>query len=708
MRNLIIILTVITLYSCNNMNVTPPIAKKVEKKLEIHNDVRIDNYYWLNQRENPEVISYLDEENNYKEAKLKSTERFQKNLFEEMKSRIKEDDNSVPYFLNDYWYITKYEKNKEYPIYTRKYMDLDADEEILLDVNVLAKDYDYYQISGISISPDNKKMAFGVDTLSRRIYTIKVKDLSTGEMYPDKIDGVNSYTTWAADSKTMFYTGKDEQTLRSDRIFRHSLGENQDDDKLVYEEKDDTFSTFVYPSKSREYIMIGSSSTMSTEYRFLSSKTPLEPFKIIQKRERGLEYSPSHVGDMFYISTNIDESTNFKLVKTPISSTEKSNWKDVIPHREDVLIEDTDFFNDFMVIGERSNGLLKIRIKSWDGNEDYYLDLSSQFDFENETYSASIGYNPNFNTNLLRYSFTSLTTPYSIIDYNLTTKEEEVQKQQEVLGGSFDSKNYTSERVFATAHDGVQIPISIVRHVETELTPETPLLQYGYGSYGLTRDPSFSSIRLSLLDRGFVFAIAHVRGGEYLGRPWYENGRMLSKKNTFKDFISCSEFLIEKEYTSREHLYAEGGSAGGLLMGAIMNMAPDLYNGVIAAVPFVDVVTTMLDDTIPLTSGEWDEWGNPNDKEYYEYMKSYSPYDNLLETEYPNTLVTTGLHDSQVQYWEPAKWVAKLRQYHKGENIILLHTNMETGHSGSSGRFEALKEVAMEYAFLFMLEGITK
>jgi oligopeptidase B len=690
------------------MNETPPIAKKVKKELKIHNDIRIDNYYWLNQRENPEVISYLNQENKYKETKLKSTKKFQKKLFEEMKGRIKKDDNSVPYFFNDYWYITKYEKNKEYPIYTRRYLNIEGQEEVLLDVNELAKDYDYYQVSGISISPDNKKMAFGVDTLSRRIYTIKVKDLSTGKMYPDQIHGVNSYSTWAADSKTMFYTGKDDQTLRSDRIYRHKLGNNQKDDKLVYEEKDDTFSTFVYPSKSREYIMIGSSSTMSTEYRFLSSKTPLDTFKIIQKRERGLEYSPSHVGDMFYISTNIDESTNFKLVKTPISSTEKSNWEDVIPHRDDVLIEDSEFFNDFMAIGERSNGLLKIRIKSFDGKEDYYLDLSSQFDFENNTYSASIGYNPNFKTNLLRYSFTSLTTPYSIIDYNLISKDEEVQKQQEVLGGNFNSENYTSERVFATAHDGVQIPISIVRHVDTELTSQTPLLQYGYGSYGLTRDPSFSSIRLSLLDRGFVFAIAHVRGGEYLGRAWYENGRMLNKKNTFKDFISCSEFLIEKGYTSKQHLYAEGGSAGGLLMGAIMNMAPDLYNGIIAAVPFVDVLTTMLDDTIPLTSGEWDEWGNPNDREYYDYIKSYSPYDNLIETEYPNTLITTGLHDSQVQYWEPAKWIAKLREFHKGENIILLHTNMDTGHSGSSGRFEALKEVAMEYAFLFMLEGIYK
>ena len=708
MKNLLITLSIIFLYSCNNMNETPPIAKKVKKELKIHNDIRIDNYYWLNQRENPEVISYLNQENKYKETKLKSTKKFQKKLFEEMKGRIKKDDNSVPYFFNDYWYITKYEKNKEYPIYTRRYLNIEGQEEVLLDVNELAKDYDYYQVSGISISPDNKKMAFGVDTLSRRIYTIKVKDLSTGKMYPDQIHGVNSYSTWAADSKTMFYTGKDDQTLRSDRIYRHKLGNNQKDDKLVYEEKDDTFSTFVYPSKSREYIMIGSSSTMSTEYRFLSSKTPLDTFKIIQKRERGLEYSPSHVGDMFYISTNIDESTNFKLVKTPISSTEKSNWEDVIPHRDDVLIEDSEFFNDFMAIGERSNGLLKIRIKSFDGKEDYYLDLSSQFDFENNTYSASIGYNPNFKTNLLRYSFTSLTTPYSIIDYNLISKDEEVQKQQEVLGGNFNSGNYTSERVFATAHDGVQIPISIVRHVDTELTSQTPLLQYGYGSYGLTRDPSFSSIRLSLLDRGFVFAIAHVRGGEYLGRAWYENGRMLNKKNTFKDFISCSEFLIEKGYTSKQHLYAEGGSAGGLLMGAIMNMAPDLYNGIIAAVPFVDVLTTMLDDTIPLTSGEWDEWGNPNDREYYDYIKSYSPYDNLIETEYPNTLITTGLHDSQVQYWEPAKWIAKLREFHKGENIILLHTNMDTGHSGSSGRFEALKEVAMEYAFLFMLEGIYK
>ncbi|MBT3503994.1 MAG: S9 family peptidase [Cryomorphaceae bacterium] len=707
MRNLLILSLSLTIfYGCSNMNIAPPIAVKKEKKLVIHDDARVDNYYWLNDRENPEVISYLEEENKYTDALLKSTKSLQERLFNEMKSRIKEDDNSVPYFYNDYWYTTKYEKGKDYPVYTRKYKDLNAEDEIILDVNSLAKGYKYFRVSGISISPDNKKVAYGVDTLSRRIYTIKVKNLVTNEMYSDNIDGVESYATWAADSETIFYTGKDIQTLRSDKIYRHKLDNDQKDDVLVFEEKDETFSTYVYPSKSREYIMIGSGSTMSSEFSYLSSNSPLDSFKLIQERERGLEYRPYHFDDMFYISTNIDKSTNFKLVKTPISSPSKSNWEDVIPHRDDVLLEEVDFFRNFMVIGERNNGLLKIRIKSWDGTEDYYIGFKSGFDFEKETYNASIDLNPDYDTNVLRYNYTSLTTPYSVIDYNVETQEEEIKKQQEVLGGKFDSKNYTSERLFATAHDGIKIPISIVRHVNTELNQDTPILQYGYGSYGITIDPSFSSVRLSLLDRGFVFAIAHIRGSQYLGRPWYENGRMLSKKNTFRDFVSCSKFLIENNYTSKDHLYAEGGSAGGLLMGAIMNMAPEIYNGVISAVPFVDVITTMLDETIPLTSSEYDEWGNPNDKEYYDYMKSYSPYDNVRKVEYPNTLVTTGLHDSQVQYWEPAKWVAKLRTYHQGDNMIMLHTNMNTGHSGASGRFEPLKEIAMEYAFLFMLEDI--
>src|SRR6056300_898482 len=712
--NLIQMLIFVALFSaCKNnvpmnfdTNIQPPDAEKNPFQLKSHEDIRIDPYYWMRERENPEVIDYLERENDYYKKMTQDTESFREDLFEELKARIKEDDNSVPYFYNDYWYITRYEKGNDYPIYTRKYKQLDAKEEIILDVNLLAKDYKYFRVSGISISPDNKKVSYGVDTLSRRIYTIKIKNLDTDEMYSDNIEGVNSYAAWAEDSETIFYTGKDTQTLRSDKIYRHKLDSDQKDDILVFEEKDETFSTYVYPSKSREYIMIGSGSTMSTEYRYLSSKTPLESFKVIQERERGLEYRPYHFEDMFYISTNIDNSTNFKLVKTPILSPSKNNWKDVIPHRDDVLLEEVDFFRNFMVIGERNNGLLKIRIKSWDGNQDYYLGFKSGFDFENETYDASIVLNPDFDTNILRYNYTSLTTPYSVIDFNLDTQEEEIQKQQEVLGGNFDSKNYTSERLFATSHDGVKIPISIVRHVDTELNQDTPMLQYGYGSYGSTIDPSFSSVRLSLLDRGFVFAIAHIRGSQYLGRSWYENGRMLSKKNTFEDFISCSKFLIENSYTSREHLYAEGGSAGGLLMGAIMNMAPELYNGIISAVPFVDVITTMLDDTIPLTSSEYDEWGNPNDEEYYNYIKSYSPYDNVRSVEYPNTLVTTGLHDSQVQYWEPAKWVAKLRTYNQGDNVILLHTNMDTGHSGASGRFEPLKEIAMEYAFLFMLENI--
>ena len=685
-------------FSCTYMTHTPPNAAVKEKKLSKHGDTRIDPYYWLNDAENPEVIQYLEDENAYTKAILKPTEKFQKDLFEEMKGRIKEDDSSVPYFLNEYWYISKFEKGKDYPIYTRKHKTLDADEEVLLDVNELAKDLVYCQVSGLSVSPDNTKLAFGIDTLSRRIYTIKVKDLVTGKMLDDEIKGVSSYAAWAADSNTMFYTAKDEETLRTDRIFRHELGQPQDNDVMVFEEKDETFYTFVYPSKSRKYIMIGSTSTMTSEYQFLASDTPKDTFKTIHKRERGLEYSVAHFGDSFYITTNADNSTNFKLAKAPTSAPTKSNWKDVLPHRDAVLLEGVELFRDFMVVSERQNGLLQLRVMRWDETEDYYLDFNS------ETYTASLSTNLDFDAHVFRYNFSSLTTPSSVIDYDTKTKTKEIKKEQEVLGGTFDKKNYTAERLWATAADGAKIPISLVRHIHTDLTPDTPLLQYAYGSYGNTIDPYFSSVRLSLLDRGFVFVIAHVRGGEYLGRPWYENGRMLSKKNTFTDFVSCSEFLIEKGYTSASHLYAMGGSAGGLLMGAIMNMAPELYNGIVAAVPFVDVVTTMSDDSIPLTTGEYDEWGNPNEKEYYDYIKSYSPYDNVREVSYPNTLITTGLHDSQVQYWEPAKWTAKLRDKHQGDNLILLHTNMEAGHGGASGRFEALKEIAMEYAFLLHLE----
>ncbi|MDG1821813.1 MAG: S9 family peptidase [Flavobacteriaceae bacterium] len=678
---------------------TPPDAKINKKELTAHGDTRIDPYYWMNDREDPEVIQYLEDENAYTQAVLAPTEKLQKELFAEMKRRIKEDDSSVPYYLNEYWYIQRYESGKDYPIYTRKHKTLEAKEEILLDVNVLAKELAYCQVSGLSVSPDNTKLAFGLDTLSRRIYSIKIKDLQTGKMLTDEIKGVSSYATWAADSKTMFYTAKNEETLRTDRIFRHELGQDQDDDILVFEEEDETFYTFVYPSKSRKFIMIGSTSTMTSEYQYLPSNTPKASFKFIQERQRGLEYSVSHFEDAFYITTNAEDATNFKLVKAPVSSPGKENWVDVLPHRADVLLEDVELFKSFMVVSERKNGLLQLRVLRWDGKEDYYLDFNS------ETYTASLSTNLDFDAHIFRYNFSSLTTPSSVIDYNTKTRVKDVKKEQEVLGGSFDKANYTADRFWATADDGTQIPISLVRHIDTKLGVTTPLLQYAYGSYGNTIDPYFSSVRLSLLDRGFVFAIAHVRGGEYLGRSWYEKGRMLHKKNTFTDFISCSKFLIDKKYTSANHLYAMGGSAGGLLMGAIMNMAPELYKGVVAAVPFVDVVTTMMDDSIPLTTGEYDEWGNPNEKEYYDYIKSYSPYDNVLPVSYPNTLITTGLHDSQVQYWEPAKWTAKLRDMHQGNNVILLHTNMDAGHGGASGRFEALKEIAMEYAFLMHLEN---
>ncbi|WP_370214214.1 S9 family peptidase [Mesoflavibacter profundi] len=679
-----------------------PIAKKIPKTLTIHNDQRIDDYYWLNQREDKDVLNYLTEENNYTEAVLKPTEAFQKSLFEEMKSRIKEDDQSVPYKFNGYWYITKFEEGKDYPIYTRKKETLDAKEEILFDCNLLAKDHAYFKLGGFSVSEDNTLATFSVDTVSRRQYTIFVKNLITGEVYNDKIENTTGSSTWASDNKTIFYAKKDPVTLRSDKIFRHQLGDSSDNDKLVFEEKDDTFYTYVYKSKSRKYIIIGSSSIQTSEYQILPANQPTNQFKVFQPRVRDLEYSIAHYNDSFYIITNKDKATNFKVQKTNENSTLKENWVDVIPHRQDVLIEDIEIFKDYLVVNERKNGLNQLRIISWDKKEDYYLD------FKSETYTANIGNNPDFDSQFLRYTFNSLTNPSSVIDYNFKTKEKTVKKEQEVLDSNFDKNNYTSKRVWATARDGVKVPMSIVYKKGIKLDGTNPVLQYAYGSYGSTIDPYFSTIRLSLLDRGFIYVISHIRGSEYLGRPWYEDGKLLKKMNTFSDFIDCSKYLIENKYTSPKHLYAMGGSAGGLLMGAIINLNPELYNGVIAAVPFVDVVTTMLDDSIPLTTGEYDEWGNPNKEIYYNYMKSYSPYDNVQPINYPNLLVTTGLHDSQVQYWEPAKWVAKLRDQKTDKNLLLLKTDMDAGHGGASGRFEALKEVALEYAFLFYLEGINQ
>jgi oligopeptidase B len=683
-----------------SVNITPPKAAIKPKTLEKHGDVRTDNYYWLNERENKEVIDYLNKENHYYKQMTAHTDKLKADLFQEMKSRIKEDDSSVPYFYNGYYYITRFEKGKDYPIYSRKKGSMNAKEEILFDCNELAKGHSYFHLGGMNISEDNKWAAFGVDTVSRRQYTIQVKNLETNEILPLKIENTTGGSTWAGDNKTLFYTRKDAVTLRSDKIYKHKLGSDVKSDMLVFHEKDDTYNTFVYKEKSKKYLVIGSGSTLTSEYRILDAKKPDGEFKVFQPRTRGLEYSIAHYGDKWYIVTNKDKATNFKMMTTPETATTKENWKDLISHRKDVLLEDIEIFKNYLVVTERSNGLYKLRIMPWSGKEEYYLP------FESETYSAGTTTNVDFDTDILRYSYQSLATPSSVIDFNMKTKEKTVLKEQEVLGGKFDKNNYVEERVWATAQDGTKIPISMVYRKGIKKDGKNPLLLYAYGSYGASMDAYFSSIRLSLLDRGFIYAIAHIRGGEDLGREWYENGKLLKKKNTFTDFIDCSKYVIGEKYTSPDHLYAEGGSAGGLLIGAVVNMAPELYRGVIAQVPFVDVITTMLDDTIPLTTGEYDEWGNPNDKQYYDYMKSYSPYDNVTAQKYPNMLVTTGLHDSQVQYWEPAKWVAKLRTMKTDNNLLFLDTNMEAGHGGASGRFEALKEVAKEYSFLLDLEGI--
>lgn len=682
--------------------IAAPVAKILPKQLKKHNQVRTDNYFWLNDRENPEVIDYLNQENAYYDAMTAHTKDFQKALFEEMKGRIKEDDQSVPYLYNGYYYITRYEKGQDYPIYSRKKGSLDAKEEILFDCNELAKGHTFFQLGGLSVSPDNRFASFGVDTVGRRIYTIQIKNLETNEVLSDVIENATGGSVWANDNHTLFYTRQDKVTLRANQIFKHKLGTTADKDVLVYEEKDDTFNVSVGKEKSKKYIVIGAESTLTTEYRILNSDTPDAEFKVFQPRVRGLEYSISHFGDSFYILTNKDKATNFKLMKTPENATEKKHWKEVLAHRENVLIEDIEIFSNYLVVEERSNGLNHIRIMPWSGEEEYYLPFGS------ETYNAYTTTNVDFDTDILRYSYQSLATPSSVIDFNMKTKEKEIKKEQAVLGGQFDKNNYVEDRVWATAKDGVKVPISLVYRKDLKKDGNNPLLQYAYGSYGVTMEPYFSTTRLSLLDRGFIYAIAHIRGGEDLGRQWYEDGKLLKKKNTFTDFIDCSQFLIQEKYTSPAHLYAEGGSAGGLLMGAVVNMAPELYHGVIAQVPFVDVITTMLDDSIPLTTGEYDEWGNPNNKKYYDYMLSYSPYDNVKEQVYPNLFVSTGLHDSQVQYWEPAKWVAKLRTHKKGNTNLYLHTNMDAGHGGASGRFEALKELAKEFAFLLDLEEIKK
>jgi oligopeptidase B len=677
--------------------IEPPVAEKIRKELTIHRDTRIDNYYWLNERDNPKVIDYLKAENEYKDSVMKHTEELQEKLYNEIIARIKQTDISVPVKREGYYTYTRFEEGKEYPVYCRKKGSMEAEEEILLNVNEMAKGYDYYSVAGYSVSSNNNLIAFGVDTVSRRKYTIHFKNLKTGEILPDKIPVTSGRAVWANDNKTVFYSVKDETTLRPYKILKHVLGTDPSRDIEVFNETDVTFDTYVSKTKSKKYLFIVSSSTLSTEYRFLDANKPSGKFKILHPRESDLEYSVAHFKDKFYIRTNY-KAKNFRLMETPVSKTSKENWKGVIPHRKDVLLENFEIFKNFLVVSERKNGLTNLRIIRWDKKGEHYLD------FGEETYSAYISSNPEFDTDLLRYSYTSLTTPNSTFDYNMNTREKKLLKQQEVLG-DFNAKNYKSERLYAVAKDGTKVPISLVYRIGVKKDGKNPLLLYGYGSYGSSMNASFSSIRLSLLDRGFVYAIAHIRGGQEMGRYWYEEGKLLKKKNTFTDFIACAEHLIAERLTRSDRLFASGASAGGLLIGAVVNMRPELFKGVIAGVPWVDVITTMLDASIPLTTSEYDEWGNPNNKEYYDYMLSYSPYDNVEAKDYPAMLVTTGLQDSQVQYFEPAKWVAKIRDLKTDNNVLLLHTNMGAGHGGVSGRFRRYRETALEYAFMLDLAG---
>jgi len=694
--------------SNNHNSHFPPIAKKEDTILETHGHKRIDPYFWMRltdeqktaetpDTQTSETLAYLNAENDYTKAVMSHTEDLQTKLFDEIVARIKKDDASVPYYKNEYWYYTRFEKGKEYAIYCRKKGSLNAAEEVFFDANERAEGQDYYSVSGLSISPDNSILAFAEDTVSRRVYTIRFKNLITGEIYQDELSNAQAGGAWANDNKTFFYTAKNKISLLSEKINRHQLETSQDQDKTVYTEKDTSYYIGVGRSKSGDYILIYNQSTLVNDYHILKSDSPTGEFQQFIPRGTAHEYSIQHYQDKWYIVTNW-QASNFRLMECSINDTAQSNWKEVIAHRPDVLLEGIDVFQDYLVISERSNALTHIRIRHQADGREHYLD------FGEAAYVAYTSTNPEFDREELRFIYSSLTTPTSTIDYNMTTKQKVVKKQQEVIGGH-NPEDYITERIFAKARDGVMVPMSIVYHKNTKKSADTPLLQYAYGSYGASMDPMFSSVRLSLLNRGFIYVIAHIRGGQEMGRQWYDDGKMFNKMNTFNDFIDCSKHLIGENYTSAKHLYAMGGSAGGLLMGAIINMAPELYNGVIAAVPFVDVVSTMLDETIPLTTNEFDEWGNPKNKDSYDYMLSYSPYDQVSEQAYPNLLITTGLFDSQVQYWEPAKWIAKLRDKKADDNILLMHTNMEAGHGGASGRFKRYKETALEYAFYLDLEG---
>ena len=712
-----IIIAAMVTSSCNNKtdmertaykwpdSIAAPVAEKKPKELIAHGDTRIDNYYWMNDyfKKGPDstkVVEYLEAENKYYDTMMSGTKAFQEKLYTEMKARIKEKDESVPVFKNGYYYYNRVVEGKDYFVYCRKKGSLEAKEEVLLDANAMAEGHNYFSAIGFDVSMDNKLLAYGIDTLSRRQYKIYVKNLETGEILKDVTSNTEGNPVWANDNLTFFYTDKNPVTLLSEKIKKHKLGTDATTDKVVYEEKDKTNYIGVGKTKSDKFILITSQATLSSEIKWIDANKPDDAFKVFQPRMKEVLYDVDHANGKFYIRTNLN-AKNFKIVTCGEDRTDSSAWKDMIAHNNDILIQGMDLFKNFLAVSERKNGLTQIHIINTENNASHYLA------FDEPVYTAGLAYTPDYNSDVVRFTYTSMTTPNSVYDYNMGTKEKKLMKQQEVVGG-FNAKDYETERLFATAKDGTKIPVSVVYKKGFTKNGSAPLLLNGYGSYGSSSEATFSSVRLSLLNRGFAFAIAHIRGGQEMGRYWYEDGKMMKKKNTFTDFIDCAEFLLANKYTSKEHLYTSGGSAGGLLMGAVVNMRPDLWHGVVAQVPFVDVLTTMSDPSIPLTTNEYDEWGNPANKENYFYMKSYSPVDNVEKKAYPNMLVTTGLHDSQVQYFEPAKWVAKLREMKTGNNKLLLYTNMEAGHGGASGRFKVLKDRAREYAFLFALEGITE
>ena len=700
----------LTLFGCMSKIKSPPNAITKPHELAMHGDTRIDNYYWMRltddqknakalDSQTQEVVDYISQENKYTQSSLSHTKKLQNTIFEEMVSRIKKDDESVPYLKNGYYYYSRFEKDLEYRIHCRKKGSLDAEEEIILDENALAEGYDYFSIGGMSISPDNKWLAFGVDTVSRRVYEVRFKNLKKGDILATSIENSTGSVAWANDSQTVFYTSKNETTLLGEKIWRHKLG-TENSDVMVYHETDETFYNGVYRSKSGKFIIIYHSSTLLTDYQILNANNPDGEFKRFTPRDFDHEYSIDHYKDRFYITTNWKAKNN-RLMQTPDTRTGISNWKEVLPHRETVHLLSLEVFKDHLVINERKNGLRQLRmINQQTGNDEYIK-------FDEETYTSWVSVNEEFDTDILRFSYSSLVTPTSTFDYNMNSGQRSLLKQDEVVGG-YDSNKYMSKRMYATARDGNSVPISIVYRKDLKEPEAQNLLLYGYGAYGNTIDPFFRSSRLSLLDRGFIYAIAHIRGGQVFGRQSYDDGKMLNKKNTFYDFIDAGKYLVNQKITNSDKLFALGGSAGGLLIGAVVNMEPSLWKGAIAAVPFVDAVTTMADPTIPLTTGEWKEWGDPRIKKYYDYILSYSPYDQITDTEYPNLLVTSGYYDSQVQYWEPLKYVAKLRDAWQGDNKLYLHMNMEAGHSGKSGRFRRYRESALEYAFILDLGRIKK